>query len=244
MLNTVGLQININSPNIQATKSVNKSVATIGDILTYTVTVPNTGLLPANNVTFTDILPNGTSFIPGSVTIDNVPQTNANPAAGISLGTINNSASRTVTFQATVVSLPSQNPISNTANITFQYTPIAGGTTFNGLATSNAAGTQINLATINGTKSVNKLFTDIGETLTYSISLANVGNIAATNVIYTDPIPSGTTFIPGSVTVNGVTQAGANPANGISLDYCCKFYYYHFISSIRSFYPPNKSNIK
>ncbi|RAN88570.1 cell surface protein [Bacillus sp. SRB_28] len=217
MLNTVGLQININSPNIQATKSVNKSVATIGDILTYTVIVPNTGLLPANNVTFTDVLPNGTSFIPGSVTIDNVPQTNANPVAGISLGTINNGSSRTVAFQATVVSLPSQNPISNTANITFQYTPIAGGTTFNGLATSNSAGTQINLADINGTKSVNKLFTDIGETLTYSISLANIGNIAATNVIYTDPIPSGTTFIPGSVTVNGVTQGGANPANGISI---------------------------
>ncbi|MGX5675833.1 DUF7507 domain-containing protein [Bacillus toyonensis] len=217
MLNTVGLQININSPNIQATKSVNKSVAAIGDVLTYTVTIPNTGLLPANNVIFTDILPNGTSFIPGTVTIDNVPQTNANPAAGISLGTINNGASRTVTFQATVVSLPSQNPISNTANITFQYTPIAGGTTFNGLATSNSAGTQINLADINGTKSVNKLFTDIGETLTYSISLANIGNIAATNVIYTDPIPSGTTFIPGSVTVNGVTQAGANPATGISI---------------------------
>ncbi|MDT3495899.1 cell surface protein, partial [Bacillus toyonensis] len=128
-----------------------------------------------------------------------------------------NSASRTVTFQATVVSLPNQNPISNTANITFQYTPIAGGTTFNGLATSNSAGTQINLADINGTKSVNKLFTDIGETLTYSITLANVGNIAATNVIYTDPIPSETTFIPGSVTVNGVTQAGANPATGISI---------------------------
>ncbi|MBJ8070247.1 DUF7507 domain-containing protein [Bacillus cereus] len=217
MLNTVGLQININSPNIQATKSVNKSVAAIGDVLTYTVTVPNTGLLPANNVTFIDILPNGTSFIPGSVTIDNLPQTNANPIAGISLGTINNNASRTITFQATVVSLPSQNPISNTATITFQYTPIAGGTTFNGIATSNSAGTQINLADINGTKSVNKLFTDIGETLTYSISLANVGNIAATNVIYTDPIPSGTTFIPGSVTVNGVTQAGVNPANGISV---------------------------
>ncbi|MBK4740108.1 DUF7507 domain-containing protein [Bacillus cereus] len=217
MLNTVGLQININSPNIQATKSVNKSVAAIGDILTYTVTIPNTGLLPANNAIFIDSLPNGTSFIPGTVTVDNVPQTNANPAAGISLGTINNGASRTVTFQATVVSLPNQNPISNTANITFQYTPIAGGTTFNGLATSNSAGTQINLADINGTKSVNKLFTDIGETLTYSISLANIGNIAATNVIYTDPIPSGTTFIPGSVTVNGVTQAGANPANGIPI---------------------------
>ncbi|WP_249652322.1 hypothetical protein, partial [Lysinibacillus sp. D4A1_S13] len=81
---------------------------------------------------------------------------------GISLGTTNNGASRTVTFQATGVSLPSQNPISNTANITFQYTLIAGVTTFNGLPTSNSAGTQVNLADINGAKSVNKLFTDIG----------------------------------------------------------------------------------
>ena len=71
----------------------------IGDILTYTVTIPNTGLLPANNAIFIDSLPNGTSFIPGTVTVDNVPQTNANPAAGISLGTINNGASRTVTFK-------------------------------------------------------------------------------------------------------------------------------------------------
>ncbi|MDR4395436.1 DUF11 domain-containing protein, partial [Bacillus paranthracis] len=120
MLNTVGLQININSPNIQATKSVNKSVATIGDILTYTVTIPNTGLLPANNVILTDILPNGTSFIPVTLTLDNIQQTNANPVAGISLGQINNGASRTVTFQPTLVSLPNPTPISNTSNIKFQ----------------------------------------------------------------------------------------------------------------------------
>ncbi|MDR4287720.1 DUF11 domain-containing protein, partial [Bacillus thuringiensis] len=56
-----------------------------------------------------------------------------------------------------------------------------------------------------------------GETLTYIIAVANIGNTDATIVIYTDPIPSVTTFIPVSVTVNGVTQAGANPANGITI---------------------------
>lgn len=77
MLNTVGLQININSPNIQATKSVNKSVASIGDVLTYTVTIPNTGLLPANNVTLQTY---SLTALPSyrTVTVDNVPQTNAN----------------------------------------------------------------------------------------------------------------------------------------------------------------------
>ncbi len=70
---------------------------------------------------------------------------------------------------------------------------------------------------LTGQNQLTNFFTDIGETLTYSIALANIGNIAATNVIYTDPIPSGTTFVPGSVTVNGVTQAGANPATGIAI---------------------------
>ncbi|MDR4288021.1 hypothetical protein FO526_34170, partial [Bacillus thuringiensis] len=42
ILNTLGIQININSPNIQATKSVHKRVAANRDILTYTDTIPNT----------------------------------------------------------------------------------------------------------------------------------------------------------------------------------------------------------
>ncbi|WP_249652508.1 hypothetical protein, partial [Lysinibacillus sp. D4A1_S13] len=42
-------------------------------------------------------------------------------------------------------------------------------------------------------------------------------NIPATNVIVTDPIPAGTTFIPNSVTSNGVSQANINPAGGIQV---------------------------
>lgn len=49
-------------------------------------------------------------------------------------------------------------------------------------------------------------FASIGDTLTYTITLQNTGNIPATNVIITDSIPTGTTFIPGSVTINGIPQ--------------------------------------
>ncbi|MGR5913559.1 hypothetical protein ACT7DA_04595 [Bacillus pacificus] len=42
------------------------------------------------------------------------------------------------------------------------------------------------------------------------MTFQNVGNINATDVIITDPTPSGTTFIPNSVTINGVTQPGTN----------------------------------
>ena len=41
--------------------------------------------------------------------------------------------------------------------------------------------------------------------ITYTTTLTNNGNTLASNVIFTDVIPNGTSFIPNSVTVNGNT---------------------------------------
>ncbi|WP_199698167.1 DUF11 domain-containing protein, partial [Bacillus cereus] len=61
---------------------------TIGDILTYTTTLTNTGNTDATAVVFTDNTPDGTTFIDGSVLVNNIPQLNANPSVGILVGTI------------------------------------------------------------------------------------------------------------------------------------------------------------
>ncbi|PFR33676.1 hypothetical protein COK29_34020, partial [Bacillus cereus] len=79
-------------------KSVNRTVAGVGDTLTYTITVPNTGTGSAENVVLRDSIPNGTTFVAGSVTVGGVTQPNANPANGINLGTIPNNTQRIVTF--------------------------------------------------------------------------------------------------------------------------------------------------
>ena len=39
------------------------------DTLTYTITVPNTGTGSAENVVLRDSIPNGTTFVAGSVTV-------------------------------------------------------------------------------------------------------------------------------------------------------------------------------
>ncbi|HDR5260234.1 TPA: DUF11 domain-containing protein, partial [Bacillus anthracis] len=36
----------------------------------------------------------------------------------------------------------------------------------------------------------------------------NTGTLPAQNVTFTDPLPAGTTFVPNSVTVDGVATAG------------------------------------
>jgi len=84
----------------------------------------------------------------------------------------------------------------------------------------NALGTQIDIqapAFRPDTKTVDKTITVIGDTLTYTVVVDNIGTANADNVVFFDPPPTGTTFIANSLTVNGAVQAGADPSVGVNL---------------------------
>ena len=76
----------------------------------------------------------------------------------------------------------------------------------------------MNQATISMQKSVDLQTATLNDVLTYTVNVTNNGNVAANNVIFVDSIPAGTTFVPNSVTVNGVARPGANPASSINLE--------------------------
>ena len=86
-----------------------------------------------------------------------------------------------------------------------------------GTDTTNIVSTQVNNATVTMAKAVDKNFADIGDTLTYTVSFTSTGNTNANNVIFTDIIPTGTTFVLNSLTIDGTTQVGANPATGVNI---------------------------
>ena len=90
------------NPDLEVVKSVDKEVAVVGDILTYTSVVTNTGSLTLNNVTFTDNIPVGTSIVDGSVFINGVNYPTYNPQTGFNLGTLALAQSTTITFQVQV----------------------------------------------------------------------------------------------------------------------------------------------
>ncbi|MGL5329539.1 MAG: beta strand repeat-containing protein, partial [Peptostreptococcaceae bacterium] len=217
--NTVNTLVN-NANLDNVTKKVDKDFAIVGDVITYTIVIPNTGNVTANNVVLIDTIPNDTTFVINSVTIDGVNQPGAivRPPGGLNIGSIGPGQVSTVTFKVTVNTIPNPNPIPNFANVNFSYvvdpsTPI----TVTDSAGTNTVNTQVNTAMLNTTKSVSQSNAFIGNTLIYTIVIKNNGNVDANNIFFVDTIPNGTIFVNNSFSVNGTNIPGANPSTGVTL---------------------------
>lgn len=217
LINALGLQINVGSPSfLSSAKTVDKTTTFVGDTLTYTVRVDNTGgTADANNVVFTDTPPPGTTFIAGSVTVDGVANA-GNPSAGINIGTVAANSSRTIVFKVTVTSIPAAPAAavySNSASLAYQFISCAGQPTTNGNVTTNSVVT--NIARLAMTKSVSPTGTvNPGATLTYTVTLNNDGTTASSGTTLQDLIPTGTTYVANSTTLNGTSVpdvSGAMP---------------------------------
>jgi uncharacterized repeat protein (TIGR01451 family) len=57
----------------------------------------------------------------------------------------------------------------------------------------------------------------VGDVITYTITIRNNGLSPVNNVVMTDPVPAGTVFVAGSVTVDGTSRPTANPNVGIPI---------------------------
>lgn len=86
-------------------KTVDKLVANIGDILTYTVTIVNLGLTAITSLPFTDVLPDGVTYVGGSFSLNGsvVSPTITDQTLTYTIGSIAALGTATIQFQVTVV---------------------------------------------------------------------------------------------------------------------------------------------
>ncbi|MGY6385127.1 DUF7507 domain-containing protein, partial [Bacillus cereus] len=207
----------INHANLNSNKAVDLAFATVGDTLTYTITLNQTGNVAVNDVIIQDIIPQGTTFIENSVIVNGETLPGVNPVSGIPIGTITIGEDAIVSFQVTVTSIPTPNELNNNAITTFNYIVNPNNVPVTNTTTTNTVTTTVQNDNVIAIKAVDFTSALPGQTLTYTITITNNGNIIIEDLLLVDTAPADTTFVIGSVTINGINQPNANPENGITL---------------------------
>ncbi len=174
--------LSISSVDIAVIKSGPAS-ANAGADISYTITVTNTSAQPATDITFADVLPPNTTFV--SLTyVSGVAGNCDGPSCTFGVLQPGQSSTYTLVLRAgdttsitNVVNASTASydtdPSDNTSSVTTTITPQSDlGVTKSG-ATSVTAGTNI----------------------TYTVTVTNDGPSTAQNVVVTDTLPAGTTFV-------------------------------------------------
>lgn len=208
--NALGLQIDSKGADLAVLKTADKTFASVGDEITYSVKIANSGEVSALNVAVNDFLPPETSLVDGSVFLDGSPYAGGLP---VSIAEIAAGGSSEVVFTVKVNSLPAQNPVLNTARADYQFFPFAGYQA-SGFADSNQTSVAIIRENTQALKSVDKNFAVAGDVLNYTAQITNAGSVPMVNLFFKDPIPDGTAFVDGSVLINGISFPTYNPENG------------------------------
>ena len=193
-----------------------ESAATLspGGSETYTIVVANHSTRAGTNVTVTDRLPPGVTFVsdsstPAGVTFNNSQAGNAtNPTVTATIGTLAANTSETLTIVVTAPGANTAATLVNTASVTGNETDnVPSNNTSSVTATVTATTTSIAQLTITKAGPAND---PAGGVITYTITVSNIGSASATGATVTDVLPAGLTNITatdaaGTTTVTGTT---------------------------------------
>ena len=196
-----------NKPVINSEKVADKTAVVAGEKLTYTIKVTNTGKADGT-ATVKDEVPTGTEFVEGSIAIN---------------GSIKSSLTEKDLKEGIEVDVSKANENeAGTATVSFEVI-VKQGTT--GMLTNKATVNEIptdevKTPVITFSKKAEQSTVKAGERILYTITLVNSSEVSG-KVIVKDEAPENTTFVEGSIKVNGVEKTELtkeNLKNGIEVE--------------------------
>jgi uncharacterized repeat protein (TIGR01451 family) len=184
-------------PVLTQDKTVDAETAHEGDTLTYTMTVGNIGTADASGVAATETLPTGVTFVFASISTGTFDST----SGAWTVGTVAVGVTETLTVTATV----NAGTEGTTLVDRFAVTPPPGvgppevENPCSDNAAQSCASTDIlpppGSPELVQSKNVDQTTAVPGDTLTYTMGVANDGTADATGVTATDTLPAGVTFV-------------------------------------------------
>ncbi len=180
-------------------EDVNGAPLLAGDVIHYFITVTNASTeTQQTNVVITDPIPDGTTFVDRSAHTSKGLILNTSPTLEVGVGTLEPSGVVTVTFDVRVNAGTEGQTIANRAFVSsdqvpsFSTPPVTtpdGGMVSEGLEIAKTA------------MDMNDDPVEPGDVISYTILVTNSSSIPHTNVVVTDFLPSGTTYVSGSVNI-------------------------------------------
>ena len=186
--------LNIIRPIISANKSADKNAVVPGEIITYTITVTNTGNADGKAIV-KDTIPEATEFIENSIKIngENTNYTAQNLEEGITVDV----AKQNEQGEAGTVKVEFKVKVSN---IFAQYEKAS---IINQATVNEEKTNEVKNPVIKFEKLADKEKVKVGDTVTYTISIENIGDAEGTATVK-DTIPTGTKLVENStIKLNG-----------------------------------------
>ena len=182
------------TPNadLELTKTVDDTTPERGSQVTFTIRVDNRGPNDATGVVAADVLPSGLTFVGFTAS-----QGSYVDGTGVwSIGAIANGAFATLDVVATV---DTDDPVVNGAEITLADQIDPDSTPGNGVGSEDdqdtASITPAPVADLRLAKSVDTASPQIGDTVTFTVTIANDGPSDATGITVDDLLPAGVTYV-------------------------------------------------
>lgn len=193
--------VHVAKADLSVTNSGAPNPVFVGNPLMYVVSVTNHGPADASNVVATDTLPSGVVFV--SVASSQGTTSQVGGIVTANLGSLAAGASATVTIAITP---ESQGTLHNTATVNSAIPDPNGAN--NTVTESTTVNPQVPSADLAITKTGAPGTVTLGGNLTYTVLIENNGPDAATNVIFSDPLPGKVIYVTASASQGSAAMSG------------------------------------
>lgn len=178
-----------------------KTTAKEGETVHNKITITNNSTTKLTHAFISNPTPDGASYVTGSVKVNGVVQPDNNMTTGFFIPDLNPGETVTIEYDMQITGQTPTKVVTDKSEFQYTVTDPARGevsyTEYTDPVTISVLSAKLVIE-----KNVDKAFAVKGETLTYYITIGNMGDIDLQDIYFTDNIPQGTTFVNGSVVIN------------------------------------------